>query len=90
MQKLKSKSDFKARTWLCTLNNPDQISLEMIHNLTGAVYTVGQLEKGENGTIHFQFYQNFNTQIRLAHYKRLYHKLIVSPLKSIMELISIV
>ena len=81
MQKIKSKSDIKARTWLCTLNNPDQISLEMIHNVTGAVYTVGQLEKGENGTIHFQFYQNFNTQIRLAHYKKTLPQAHCEPVK---------
>lgn len=59
----------KARNWLCTLNNPD-ISLEKIHELTGAIYSVGQLEKGENGTLHYQFYQTFVRQIRLAHYKK--------------------
>ena len=70
MQKEK-KNDIKARTWLCTLNNPGQISLESIHTNLLAVYTVGQLEKGENGTLHFQFYQNFKNPTRLAHYKKL-------------------
>lgn len=70
MQKEK-KNDIKARTWLCTLNNPGQISLESIHANLLAVYTVGQLEKGENGTLHFQFYQNFKSQVRLSHYKKL-------------------
>lgn len=59
----------KGRTWLCTLNNPD-ITLEKVHLLTEARYTIGQLEKGENGTLHLQFFQNFETSVRLAHYKK--------------------
>lgn len=66
-----SRKDGKARNWLCTLNNPDGIDLASIHTITGAAYTVGQLEKGENGTPHLQFYQSFGTQIRLAHYKKI-------------------
>lgn len=65
-----SKKDIKYRTWLCTLNNPDQISLEDIHKVLLADYTVGQLEKGENGTLHFQFYQHFKISKRLSHYKK--------------------
>lgn len=65
------KKDIKYRTWLCTLNNPDQISLEKIHEILKADYTVGQLEKGENGTLHFQFYQHFSISKRLSHYKKL-------------------
>jgi len=42
-----------------TLNNPDVFAedyLKAIHEKSGAVYTVGQLEKGENGTPHIQFF----------------------------------
>jgi len=68
----------KARTWLCTLNNPDQ-KLSEIHIATGAVYTVGQLELGENGTYHFQFVQTFGRQIRLTHYKKVNKNISARP-----------
>ena len=55
---------------VCTLNNPGDCSLAKIHELTGAVFTVGQLEKGENGTLHLQFFQNFKGPVRLSHYKK--------------------
>jgi hypothetical protein len=51
------------------LNNPGELTLAAIHELTKATYTVGQLERGENGTLHFQFYQNFKSKCRLSHYK---------------------
>jgi len=38
-----------------TLNNPDSLTedyLKAIHEKGGAVYTVGQLEKGAEGTPH--------------------------------------
>ena len=60
-------SDKRARTWLCTLNNPS-IPLEEVHRRTGAAYTVGQLEQGANGTPR-QFVQNFKNVVRLAHFK---------------------
>lgn len=69
-KKNNSRSDNPARNWLCTLNNPGDLSLAQIHELTKATYTVGQLEKGENGTVHLQFYQNFKTKCRLSHYKK--------------------
>ena len=59
-----------SRNWICTLNNPT-CTLEDIHTRSKAVYTVGQLEKGENGTLHFQFFQNYKTSIRLSAYKKL-------------------
>ena len=62
-------SDKRARTWLCTLNNPS-IPLEEVHRRTGAAYTVGQLEQGANGTPHLQFVQNFKNVVRLAHFKK--------------------
>lgn len=47
-----------------TLNNPHEHYgdfflgdwLERVHKNAKAVYTVGQLEKGEEGTVHVQFY----------------------------------
>ena len=61
-----------ARNWLCTLNNPVAsdmgLYLKELHELTGAVYTVGQLEKGlKEGTLHLQFTMNFPRQVRMAH-----------------------
>jgi len=45
-----------SRNWLLTLNNPEeltQVYLEQIHHKLKAVYTYGQLEKGEvEGTPH--------------------------------------
>ena len=62
-------SDRKSRNWLCTLNNPGELTLEAVHAMTKATYTVGQLERGQNGTLHFQFYQNYKISQRLSHYK---------------------
>ena len=61
-----------ARNWLCTLNNPVAsdmgLYLKELHELTGAVYTAGQLEKGlKEGTPHLQFTMNFPRQVRMAH-----------------------
>ena len=62
-----------ARNWLCTLNNPVAsdmgLYLKELHELTGAVYTAGQLEKGlKEGTPHLQFTMNFgNRKVRMTH-----------------------
>jgi len=56
--------------YIGTLNNPDthyedfmaQEWLEALHKRSGAVYTVGQLEKGEEGTTHVQYFVNFSTK----------------------------
>lgn len=45
-----------ARYWIGTLNNPKEHGedqLKHIHNTLKAEYTVGQLEKGAEGTAHF-------------------------------------
>jgi len=45
----------KVRNFLMTLNNPDDDTrtyLERLHVKSNAVYTCGQLEKGEEGTPH--------------------------------------
>lgn len=36
--------------------------LEAAHKRAGAVYTVGQLEKGEEGTVHLQYFVNFSSK----------------------------
>lgn len=57
------------RNWLCTRNNPEKSTdeyLELFQKGTGAVYVVGQLEKGKEGTPHVQFYVNFKTQQRIS------------------------
>ena len=46
------------------------ITLEEVHRITEAVYTVGQLEQGANGTPHLQFVQNFKNAVRLGHFKK--------------------
>lgn len=69
MQSTKKKQ-ILSRNWLCTLNNPGVTTLEEIHNVTKATYTVGQLEEGEEKTPHLQFYQNFKERIALTAYKK--------------------
>lgn len=62
-----------ARTFICTWNNPEEepdVLLERIHNTLKAVYTVGQLEKGENGTPHIQFAINFKSPVRGTKFKK--------------------
>jgi len=44
-----------SRTWFGTLNNPGDNPEEVLmtmHNQSEAAYTVGQLEKGSEGTLH--------------------------------------
>ncbi len=62
-----------SRNWLLTLNNPEDLAqdyLERIHGSLKAVYTVGQLEKGEEGTPHIQFYMNFKAPCRPSVFKK--------------------
>jgi hypothetical protein len=52
----------RARNWICTLNNPDieiKDYLEAWFTKGKAAYVCGQLEKGEEGTPHIQYYLNF-------------------------------
>jgi len=78
MKSDRSEKSKTCRTWLCTLNNPIH-SLEQVHHLTKAKYTIGQLEQGDNGTKHFQFYQVFSDNIRLSHYKKTFHQIHAEP-----------
>lgn len=63
----------KSRNWLCTLNNPEvaaQDYLEAWFTKAKAKYVVGQLEKGEEGTPHIQYFLNFKEPVRLAQLKK--------------------
>lgn len=64
----------KGRQWLGTLNNPDtalcQDYLEKWHREGKAEYVVGQLEKGEEGTPHIQYFLWFKEPVRLAALKK--------------------
>lgn len=60
------------RNFLCTWNNPPaeaQEALEKLHNDLKATHTLGQLEKGENGTVHLQFTMNFKSKARISKFK---------------------
>jgi len=57
------------KNWLCTLNKPEEDPkeyLEKFHRQVGAVYVVGQLEKGAEGTPHIQFFVNFKDSQRIS------------------------
>lgn len=60
----------KARMYICTLNNPDVVMCEDYlknwHTKGGAVFVTGQLEKGESGTVHLQYFVQFTTQKRIS------------------------
>ena len=67
-----------------TLNNPQVITsdyLEGIHKTLKAKYTVGQLEKGDSGTPHIQFFMNFNQGTRAAKIKKYDNKLHIEGVK---------
>lgn len=56
----------RSNYWVFTLNNPEIDLSDYPRDLfPGAVYSVYQLEQGENGTFHFQGYVVFNTRPRL-------------------------
>lgn len=63
----------KSRNWLATLNNPSvtaQAWLEALFEKAAAVYVCGQLERGEQGTVHVQGFVNFKNPVRLAKLKK--------------------
>lgn len=58
---MESKTTAASCNWFGTLNNPEgdpEALLKSIHEAAKAVYTCGQLEMGESGTLHLQFYVN--------------------------------
>lgn len=65
----------RAKTWMMTINNPGdppEIFLERIKTWESLVYCVFQEERGENGTLHYQGYCEFDKEYRLAGLKRLH------------------
>lgn len=64
----------QARSWIGTLNNPDtamaQSYVESWFTKARARYVNGQIEKGKEGTIHIQFFLNFEKPVRLAALKK--------------------
>lgn len=67
------ESTQKSNSWLGTLNNPDLSDIELYLKQwfdTGAVYVNGQLEKGDEGTVHVQFFLNYKDPVRLSKLKK--------------------
>jgi Putative viral replication protein. len=64
----------KSSQWLGTLNNPDssmaQEYLSLWKSKGGARYVNGQIEKGKEGTIHIQYYLNFENPTRISALKK--------------------
>lgn len=63
------------RNWLCTLNNPDitlaEDYLKKWKDSPKCNFVTGQVEKGEQGTVHLQYFLNFSDKVRLAHLKKI-------------------
>ena len=64
-----------AKMFLGTYNNPDGEEfiinyLEKWHTICGARYVIGQLEKGESGTPHIQFFLSFEKATRISKMKK--------------------
>lgn len=63
----------KARMWICTLNNPKVDTAEYLEGwskVPGVAYVTGQLEKGEEGTPHIQYYLHYKEHQRLSALKK--------------------
>jgi len=65
-----SASTTLSRNWLFTINNPGDIDPEVSFGVNYK-FLVYQLEKGENGTPHYQGYVMFKTNKRLSALKKL-------------------
>lgn len=62
-----------ARNYLGTLNNPKVETkdyLEKWSTVKDVTYVCGQLEKGENGTVHIQYFLNFKNSVRITALKK--------------------
>lgn len=64
----------RSRNWIGTLNNPvvetEVFLKKMFEEFKGTTYVCGQLEKGENGTPHIQYYVNTDKAERLSAMKK--------------------
>jgi len=60
-----------AKNWCFTLNNPDLDEEQLLDRLSESKYCVFQLERGENGTPHFQGYVMFENRVYFNHIKTL-------------------
>jgi len=60
--------------WLCTLNNPDTATTESYlkswKDYKHCNYVTGQVEQGDKGTVHIQYFLNFSQKVRMAHLKK--------------------
>lgn len=63
----------KGRNWMGTLNNPGVAPEEHLRSIhvPGVTYVVGQLESGEEGTEHIQYYVNLDKPQALSYMKKL-------------------
>lgn len=63
----------KSSRWIGTLNNPKAEPEEFLRlwfEKAGARYVTGQLEKGQEGTVHIQYALYFKDPVRLAGLKK--------------------
>lgn len=73
MESLAVVTRAKGRNWIGTLNNPvttGEAYLERISQSKGVQYVTGQLERGEEGTPHIQFFVNTTTPQALSFLKK--------------------
>ncbi len=74
-----------ARNWIGTYNNPEpELIIDYLqkwNTVAKAVYVVGQLERGAEGTPHIQFFMNFKNETRLAALKKHCGKAHFEPVK---------
>lgn len=69
-----------SHNWIFTLNNPD-IQFEAIWRPDKMKFLVGQLEKGENGTMHYQGYFRLIKRTRFGGVKKLVPQAHLEPRK---------
>ncbi len=63
----------QTRMCIGTLNNPTvdtQEYLEKWSKIPGVVFVTGQLEKGEEGTPHIQYFVQTDSQKRIGYFKK--------------------
>lgn len=59
-----------SRNWIGTINNPT-ILFESLWDPEAMNYMIGQLEKGEEGTLHYQLFINLKRDQRLSYLKKI-------------------